>query len=375
MKPFKDPEVLKSYINRIYQAVLEPDKIAHIMSDLRYVIDAPYSAFQVENVYTNQLRQASLIGYDQQSIDSYTDYFVTRDPWSMEVLKRDLLDTPFIATHKILKDTCYRESEFYRDWGRHHGVRHAIGTGFTLDEGFIFKANFQRHSDQEHFSEDVELFLNWLRPHLEHFVRLSSVFHQQNLPLENWQKTLQQVNRPIWVVNEHLRLVSHNQCAQDWLENGHYLSCKGGQLSTADHHQQRKLKEKVSGLINLVTSNDLNQNSNFNYQFDQVRIGDALESETFWLSAIVNDESLPEKLVMIVGRKPLPNISTLVKSHPLTQRQAQVCLLLMQGMTPQLAANKLNISVNTFRNTLATCFRVLKVNNQSELIRLLFSYF
>lgn len=374
MKPIKDPEVLKGYINRIYQAVTAPEQFAHIMSDLRQVIDAPYSAFQVENVYTNELRQASLIGYDGQSIDTYTDYYVTCDPWSSEVLKKGLVDTPFLPSHKILDDASYRESEFYRDWGRHHGVRHAIGTGVTLDEGFIFKANFQRHTDQACFSEDIEVFLNWLKPHLEHFVRLSSVFDQAHLPSENWQKALLQINRPIWVVNEDLRLITHNQCAQQWLSEGSILSCKEGTLTTSNHRQQNLLKTKVATLLEMVGQDGLQVMGNSAHQFDQLRLGDAVENESFWLSAVVNGEQPSENLVMIVGRKPIPDIQTLMNNHSLTQRQAQVCLLIMQGLTPQLASAKLGISINTFRNTLATCFRLLKVNNQSELIRLLFSY-
>ena len=88
---------------------------------------------------------------------------------------------------------------------------------------------------------------------------------------------------------------------------------------------------------------------------------------------MMNDEAFPEGLVMIVGRKPLPSITTLMHHSKLTQRQAEICILLMQGMTPQSASQKLSISINTFRNTLAVCFRLLKVNNQSELIRALFS--
>jgi len=87
----------------------------------------------------------------------------------------------------------------------------------------------------------------------------------------------------------------------------------------------------------------------------------------------MESEKSADGLVMITGRKPLPNIDMLIKYHGLTQRQAQICLLLMQGHSLQTSAQKLNISVNTIRNTLATCFRILNIKNQSELIRLLFS--
>jgi len=373
VKPYKDPQVLKHYINRLYEAVLEPKSMASIMSDLRGVVDAEYSAFQVESLYTFELRQALLIGYDEASIESYTQYYVAQDPWSVEVLKKGLVDQPFMSGHKMLADNIYRESEFYQDWGRHHGVRHVIGTSLTLDDGFVFKANFQRHDDQDPFDEELETFLNWLHPHFKHFVRLSSIFqHQQGLH-ENWQQPLLHLNRPVWVVDEHMNLVFHNHCADEWLRDSSYLSCIEGQLMSPDYQQNKILKQSVARFSGLSMVNSLKYQGSLMHQYDRVTLGSAESLESFWLSPLMSQGEIKKGLVMIIGRKPLPNINMLMQYHHLTQRQAQICLLLMQGVTPQQAAQKLNISLNTVRNTISACFRVLNVKNQSELIRLLYT--
>jgi len=373
VKPYKDPQVLKHYINRLYQAVLEPKSMASIMSDLRGVVDAEYSAFQVESLYTFELRQALLIGYDEASIESYTQYYVAQDPWSVEVLKKGLVDQPFMSGHKMLADNIYRESEFYQDWGRHHGVRHVIGTSLTLDDGFVFKANFQRHDDQDPFDEELETFLNWLHPHFKHFVRLSSIFqHQQGLN-ENWQQPLLHLNRPVWVVDEHMNLVFHNYCADEWLRDSSYLSCIEGQLMSLDYQQNKILKQSVAQFSGLSMVNSLKYQGSLMHQYDRVSLGSAESLESFWISPLMSQGETKKGLVMIIGRKPLPNINMLMQYHHLTQRQAQICLLLMQGVTPQQAAQKLNISLNTVRNTISACFRVLNVKNQSELIRLLYT--
>ena len=375
MKPYKDPQVLKHYINRLYEAVLAPESMASIISDLRGVVDAEYSAFQVESLYTFELRQALLIGYDEASIESYTQYYVARDPWSVEVLKKGLVDKPFMSGQKILADNIYKESEFYRDWGRHHGVRHVIGTSLTLDDGFVFKVNFQRNDDQDPFDEELETFLNWLHPHFRHFVRLSSIFqHQQGqISHENWQQPLLHLNRPVWVVDEHMHLVFHNHNADEWLRDSSYLTCIEGQLTSPDHTQDKMLKQSVVRFSELSMPGGLKHTANGGHHYDRITLGDATASESFWLSPLMNQGETKNGLVMIIGRKPLPNISMLMQYHHLTQRQAQICLLLMQGVTPQQSAQKLNISLNTVRNTISACFRVLNVKNQSELIRLLYS--
>lgn len=347
--------------------------MASIMSDLRGVVDAEYSAFQVESLSTFELRQALLIGYDEDSIESYTQYYVAQDPWTVEVLKNGLVDQPFMSGHRVLADNIYKESEFYRDWGRHYGVRHVVGTSLTLDDGFVFKANFQRSDSQEAFSEELESFLNWLHPHFRHFVRLSSMFQQQQEPHENWQQPLLHLNRPVWVVDKHMHLVFQNHSADDWLSDSSYLTCVEGQLTSPDYQQNNLLKQSVVRFSEPSLPGSGKHMDNRVHHYDRVTLGSAVSSENFWLSPLMVQGETEKGLVMIIGRKPLPNISMLMQYHHLTQRQAQICLLLMQGVTPQQMAQNLNISLNTVRNTISACFRVLNVKNQSELIRVLYS--
>ena len=370
MKPYKDPEVLKHYINRIYQTVLEPASMEGVVSDLRSVIGAAYGGFQVENMFTNELRQLSLLGYDESHFDGYIEHYIFKDPWQKEALKLNLAATPFVPCHHLVSDKIYRESEFYQDWGRQYDLRHAIGSHILLDDGFLFKIHFERHADQKPFDEDIELFLNLLRPHFNHFVKLSPIFQCPDNTSGNWQMALLHLNRPVWVINKDMQLVFHNNSADEWLTDGVYFSSIEGQLQTSDHLQNNMFIQKVGQMTSPLEVAEFDASSG---QHNRITIGAKDKVENFWLSLVIEEGNLVDGLVMVAGRRPLPSVAMLTKYHRLTQRQAQVCQLLMLGSSPQVAAQKLNISINTIRNTLATCFRVLNVNNQSELIMSLFS--
>lgn len=368
MKPYKDPEVLKQFIHRIYQAVMAPDSIYNVISDLRSVIDAQFSAFQIEDVITHELGRSFLIDYDDKAVDAYSEYYISRDPWTIAGLENGLLNQSFTAAQRHVSDKVYRETEFYRDWGQYHGVRHAIGCSFDIDDGSMLKISFQRGSDQRPFDQDAEMFLNFLHPHFKQFVRLSPMFEEVVLKYSHWQKSLEYLDRPIWVVNADLKIEFMNSQAEKWLEGGKYLHCVQKTLYAANVLEREKFHLCINNVSNISVSSIISD-SNVSAKNERVILGSESGTESFWITPFINNTK--QNLVMITGRKALPETGIIMQRHGLTQRQSQLCALLVQGCSIQEVAAQLNIAVNTARNTLAACFRVLNVSNQSELIRTL----
>lgn len=367
MNILNDPQIVTGYIQRIYQAVMNPDNIYGVVDDLRSIIDAPYGAFQVENIFTHELGESFLIDYDDGAIETYADYYIERDPWTTEALKQGSLNKAFQASHKVLTDKVYRESEFYQDWGKDNGVRHAIGTSFEIENGHMIKISFQRHSDQSEFSQEVEDFLNLLHPHFQRFVQLSSVYNEYQRKQLDITQSLEHLCRPVWIVNHNLEVIYHNQYAESWMRQGQLLSAVGGRLQTPDFGQLKYLKDQVYKM----TAQYQPSRSNSNLAAQRIALGVQGDEEVFWLSPFSLGDDRPS-LVLITGRKPIPNAALIQKYHGLTKRQSQVSVSLMQGRTLQQIAQDLNISINTVRNTLAASFKKLKVNNQSEFVALLF---
>jgi DNA-binding CsgD family transcriptional regulator len=367
MKAYKDPAVLKHFIQRIYQSVISPDSIYGVMDELRSVIDASCCALQIEDVVTFELGRSFFINYDDKAVDAYAQYYISRDPWTVTGCEGGLFNHSFTAAQRLVADKNYRESEFYRDWGRHNGVRHAIGCSFDIDDGSMLKINFQRGADQLPFDDDIELFLNWLHPHFKQFVRLSPMFEEVAARYTKWQQSLEYLDRPVWVVDAKLQVVFMNTQAEQWVSSGKYLSCENSVLFAKNIAEQKELLVSVNKMSKLSSSLSLVGNDVVSHE--RLTLGQILDQESIWVSPFIN--SVGKGLVMITGRKSLPELNVLMQRHNLTKRQAQLCSLLVKGYSVQDSAVHLNIAVNTVRNTLAACFRVLHVKNQSELIRTL----
>jgi len=369
MNLLSNTNMVSDYIQRIYQAVLNPGSIYEIVNDLRRSIDAPYGAFQLENIHTHQLGESFLIDYDDGAIETYADYYIERDPWTIEVLKRGLINQGFQASHRLIPDKVYRETEFYQDWGKSNSVRHAVGSSFEIEKSQMLKVCFQRHSDQAEFDSEIEQFLNILHPHLQRFVQLSGVFNEYDCHQIDISKSFDYINRPVWIVNKNMSIVYYNSQADEWMKKSACFTKKQGKLSALDCQQNRAFKALVSkltngkeNLANLLSCNAM-----------RINVGLSEQEESFWVSPFSSTDS-DSSLVLVVGRKPIPDAEIIQKRHGLSKRQAQIAMLMLQGKGMQEVSNEMNISPNTVRNTLALCFKKLNIKNQSELIMHLFGH-
>lgn len=364
-------EKLLHFIQRFYQAIHQPDDVAAVMTELGDYLEAPYTSFQVENPLNHEMRLSIMTNYDPADLQRYGEYYVHHDPWTREVVRRGLIGEDFTLCQSLVSDKDYFNSEFYQDWGRLASVRHAVGTNFDLHDGYMLKIALQRHDGQQAFDQESAQFLNFLRPHIKHFVRLSDVFSQQQNQIHSWQKGLDLLRRPLWIVNASMRLVYHNaEAEQRMAAADSRITSHHQTLMLTDAKANQLLVARVQALSKLsmqgAQRSQLSISDIVSPLQDSITIGQQHSPDNLWLTPLITEQD--SGWVMITASELLPGTEQLRGAFGLSERQAQLCLQLCSGRNLQDSAQALNISISTARNVLAVCFRKLGVTNQSELI-------
>ncbi|WP_430462314.1 helix-turn-helix transcriptional regulator [Thalassolituus sp. LLYu03] len=357
-------ELLNQYIQRIYAAILKPADILSVLDDLRHLVDAPYSSFQLESIETKHLRFAHLLGYDEQAIQDYVDYYIGVDPWTRLAYARNLLEADFTASDRIMKLADYSNTEFYADWGSPNDVVHAIGTGFRMDDGYILKITFQRGRTQGAFNEFNETFLSRLRPHFAEYVRLSPIFAQQQNQCQTFMDILQQTERPLLLVNAQCELKFANRHGERWLSNQNWMLPAQQRLHCRDRQLQNRLEASIHRACFPVFQM-AGQPTSF------LTLGEGDNAEAIWVIPVQAGQDQQEPMALLVARKSVDCPVALMVRYRLSRRQAELCLNLMQGLTLEETALAMNIRFNTARNTMITCFQKLAVSSQIQLIHFL----
>ena len=370
------PELLKKVIEDIYQCISTPENIGEVIKEIGGLLHAPYTSFQVENRFTHEMKTSIMTGYDESALKKYGEYFVYRDPWTQQVLKRGLIDEGFTLCQNLVSDKQFCNTEFYQDWGKYEKVRHAVGTNFTLDDSYILKIALQRHDEQSAFSSEEASFLNLIRPHIKQFVRLSNLNAREYANRQGWLEGVDRLKRGVWVVDANMKVVHLNKTAESILVGSKGSGSKGwinvqsGRLCLPDHTSQKELGRRVSALIEMispvVTGSLINTHTLTDYLYEYIDIKIPAGCERLWLAPLAL-QGMPG-LVALISREEPTSSDEIQKIFDLPERQAQLCALLAQGETLQSCSESLNISLNTARNTLAACYRRLNVNNQSKLI-------
>lgn len=334
-----DSVFLKVVIQRIYKAVLNPDEILDVIRDIARSINAESSSFEISHKYIGGLSKGKFKPYLNRGV-------------SVEI-QNHFESKAFNVIRNRVNTKAYLEAVFFND-------------------GDCFEIRFLKLSEYSATLNHDIYFLNLLYPHFKHFLKLSPLF-SVNKDDEFDSNILRYVNRPVWIVNASLQLIYQNHCSFDWMGEEGYFSLFDGYL--------RSSSEDLDALLSHKIANVSNRGANISAFFIESAQGEgeylSLEGnrgiESFRLTAIKSKAGSGPCLVMITGRKSLPQIEVIINNYGLTRRQSQLCMLLMQGHSLTSVAKHMEISLNTVRNLLATCFRVLKVGNQSKLIRLLYA--
>jgi DNA-binding CsgD family transcriptional regulator len=153
---------LKTLVGLVYESIQNPQKRNDFLAAFAEIIDASAAAIALED---RQLRWSRLYlthGMDRETIDSYTQYHVSLNPWAGR-------RTPTVGEvrtgDEVLSVAEFRDTEFYHGWFKPRGWLHASSIIFETTETertYLFSMRPPNHP----FTEKELDILKELGPHL-----------------------------------------------------------------------------------------------------------------------------------------------------------------------------------------------------------------
>jgi DNA-binding CsgD family transcriptional regulator len=310
------------------------EQVAQAMLEL---LRADYLASYVRNAATGRFEDCVAVNIGADSLALYDDYFQFRDPITP-------LLAPCQATlvASVISQRALEKTEFFNDFLIRGGLHHGIDLHLHEHERHLGDLRIWRARSEPPFGAREVALLELLKPHLTHALTQLAVLERERASGASWQTLWAEHPNPCFIVDSDGVPLQRNRSADALLER------------TDAAHQARLERTLAQGAR--AAGGELPWGD---YLASCARIDGATPGRTLI-------QLLPQR-----AEAPAPSASAspdLGRVFGLTQRETDVCALILQGYSDKEISRRLAISFPTVRTHLSHAFSKAGVTSRAELI-------
>ena len=304
-----------------------------------------------------------------EAVKSYETHFFALDPFVR-------LSEGQVVTAEELIGKQWLESPVYVDYLKPLDIRHLLGADMYTRDGIECRLRITRGHDAQPFSAADKTMCSALLPHLKRSIQLHARLDSLECERQLFAGTINRMLLGIISFSQTGQILEMNQEAKRILgeKDGIWLS---GNTLTADSVQegrelQRMLKQAFSdhpaedegpGVVQALSITRPSGRAKLGVLIRAIPLGQWSESR-----------QRPGTVVFL--RDPessgaQPSQELVRRLFGLTRMEAQLALLLTEGLTLDEAAEQMNVRRNTARTHLRSIFSKTGVTRQTMLVRLL----
>ena len=265
--------------------------------------------------------------------------------------------------------------ELVLDWTTNHGIEHAAAVRLPLHEDFGMGLFLQRTSEQGGFQQlDIDA-LNLLIPHMQEAMFIHQQYSRARHAAIEVPAIIDSLPIPSFMMNHCFDVTLYNKRLEAWVAETGLATIEGNKFVLSDFEKNNELFFEISKLvIDIDTGNEAAATEKvMSWQVGKEHI-------TFVIRPLIKHTDTGEIIKgaicflhhahssASVSRLSLQNIFNL------SERESEICELIVEGYDTNEVAKMLNMSVHTVRDTMKK--RIIKKCNcrsQTELIALLLS--
>lgn len=296
------------------------------------LLRADYLASYVRNPAKDRFEDCVAVNIGADSLAMYEDYFQFHDPITPLLVARQATLVASVISQRELEKT-----EFFNDFLIRGGLHHGIDLHLHDAARHIGDLRIWRSRQQPPFGAREVTLLDLLKPHLTHALAQQAARQRERDSSASWQSLWAEHPNPCFILAQDGVQLQRNRSA-------------GVLLEQSDPAQRATLDRWLA-----LEARGPNPPQPW---------GDYLAS-----SARIDGDAPGRTLVQLVPRRLAPpTTQDLSRCFGLTQRETEVCSLILQGHSDKEISRRLSISFPTVRTHLSHAFSKAGVTSRAELI-------
>lgn len=363
-----DLDTFNTLVSSIYDAAMDAAYWPKFMEHLTLSLNARSGLLRVQDLQSKQIGTYITLGLDPEYQQLYREHYVHIDPM-MPAISRIKTGTSLQTVTGMPES--FRKTKFYNDYASPQGMTHTIGVSLAKNDSRIAVMGIHRPNQAGHYEPHELGLLDLLIPHLQRALQINSHLMQLTDKADAACNTLDHLSTgiilvdalgiPIFLNNQAEKIVSGNYAlTSTWkgLEAGtradtqalHKLITQasqtpqtGGSLSISGHSPPERLN---------ILMIPVNKETDIDFGVDTSRATAAL-------------------FIGITTKQLNFSLDVLNQFFGLTNAEARLAGALANGYSLEEIADDFNLSKNTVRSQLKSCFRKTGVCQQTQLVKLI----
>ena len=305
----------------------------------------------------------------QQGVDSYETHFFAMDPFVR-------LSEGQVVTAEELIGKQWLQSTVYQEYLKPLDVRHLLGADIYTKDGIECRLRITRGHDASPFSEADKALVKRLLPHLKRSIQIHAQLDFLECERALFAGAVNRLLLGMVSFDQNGMIIETNPEARRILGEKDGIWLAGNNLcldnSQESRDLQRLLRQALSETTHTEAGPGMVEAMAVTRPSGRAKLGVLIKAVPMgpW------SESKQRPAVVVFLRDPesnaaQPSQELVRRLFGLTRMEAQLALLLAEGLTLDEAAEKMNVRRNTARTHLRSIFCKTGVTRQTMLVRLL----
>jgi DNA-binding CsgD family transcriptional regulator/PAS domain-containing protein len=359
---------LSMMLGYLYQGPLEPTPWRSFLTELCQCLDSKYVTF-ILRPPSNQSEglMINTNGSSAEVMASYNQYYFNLDP---------LVDLPsgqVVTLAEFTSSQDWLSSEFYKNFLEPVGVFHILGADIKTNDRARCRIRICRGVDSPGFVEEDKTFLAYFVPHLERSVAQHMQINRIETERNLYAGTVDQFAVGTIILDEDGKILQANRVAEHLLNAMDGLRLDGDRLQVGTARDGQKFHNLVKQALQSQESAQGSVVKAMRIQRPSGRADLGIIVRSVHLSEWNEGKLCPSVVIFVSDPEQQSHApQEIVKAlFDLTSAQAQLAMLLANGLTLDEASEELGISRNTARAHLRSTFSKTGVTRQTMLVRLI----
>lgn len=361
-------EEFSSLTGALYEGIHQKVPWKSFLHTLQDKMNANYVTFIIRPPSTDADGIILSTGHTgDEVVASYNKHFFAMDPFV------DLPNSSVVTLDEFIPESERKHSDYVQQFLAPMNVHHILGTDINTKDGAKYSLRISRNKEASSFTKADKDVISLLVPHLQHAIGINLQINRMETERDLYAGAVDQLAVGTIILDEEGKVLQTNHVADELIQESDGLKLSGKALQVGTGRDTRKLRELIKQALSAQLNNTPSVVEALRIQRPSGKSDLGIVVRSVPSNQWTEGKHCPSVVIFVSdpdrqSQAPQEIVKAL---FDLTPAEAQLAMLLANGLTLDETSEQLCISRNTARAHLRSIFSKTGVTRQTMLVRLI----